>query len=47
MTTYTDYLKDDEGREINHHGAPRNVGEELKEDGLIEVTPALDGDISR
>ena len=49
VTTYMDYLKDDEDREINHHGAPRPVGKEESgdstghPDGVLQVAPASRG----
>ena len=42
-TTYMDYLKVDEEREINHHGVARSVGVDEDEDlnsEILRVAPA-------
>ena len=47
VTTYMDYLKVDDEREINHHGVPRTVGNDENgdsagnQDGVLFVAPAL------
>ena len=42
VTTYMDYLKVDDEREINHHGVPRAVGndESGNPNGVLQVAPA-------
>ena len=46
VTTYVDTLKDDDAREINHHGAPRNVGEEAKNGlNVVQVAPVSRKDL--
>ena len=46
VTTYMDYLKVDDEREINHHGVPRTVGNDENgdstehTDGVLQVVPA-------
>ena len=37
LTTYIDYLKDDENREINHHGTARSVANEDDIDSAISI----------
>merc|ERR550517_298606 len=45
VTTYMDYLKVDDEREINHHGVPRAVGADEtgdsggRSDGVLQVVP--------
>ena len=45
VTTYMDYLKVDDEREINHHGVPRTVGNDENVDsggnpnGVLQVAP--------
>ena len=45
VTTYIDYLKGDDDREINHHGASVSVGgdegSKTKEKKTFQVTPLL------
>ena len=39
LQTYIDSLRDDTNREINHHGEPRKVGEEVAGRNVVQVTP--------
>ena len=41
LTTYIDYLKEDESREINHHGTSRSVGDDDDESkfNIVQVHP--------
>ena len=50
LQTYIDYLREDGSREINHHGKPRNVGEDENEAissrKLVQVAPQVDAKAS-
>ena len=46
VTTYMDYLKADDEREINHHGTSRPVGEAQEDqttnERIVQVAPVDD-----